>query len=61
MDLSFVDGSKTAPPQSITNWTSDGETSMIVNLDFLSWHLYDQLILSTLTASLSETILTHVV
>ena len=57
----FLDGTKPAPPQSITSQSSNGVGTVITNPEFLQWHLQDQLILSALTSSLSESILTHVV
>ena len=57
----FLDGTKLAPPQSITSQSSNGVAIVTTNPEFLQWHLQDQLILSALTSSLSESILTHVV
>ena len=57
----FLDGTKPAPPQSIPSQSSNGAAIVTTNLEFLQWHLQDQLILSALTSSMSESILSHVV
>uniref|UniRef100_A0A2N9GZ53 Reverse transcriptase Ty1/copia-type domain-containing protein n=1 Tax=Fagus sylvatica TaxID=28930 RepID=A0A2N9GZ53_FAGSY len=51
--FAFLDGSRPAPPQLLP--------TLLPNPDFQAWHLQDQLILSALISSLSETILAHVV
>ena len=35
----FLDGTKPAPPQSITGQSSNGATTVTTNPEFLQWHL----------------------
>uniref|UniRef100_A0A2N9IS14 Retrotransposon Copia-like N-terminal domain-containing protein n=1 Tax=Fagus sylvatica TaxID=28930 RepID=A0A2N9IS14_FAGSY len=58
--FAFLDGSRPAPPQHLPPQLTD-PLSLIPNPEFQAWHLQDQLILSALISSLSETILAHVV
>jgi hypothetical protein len=55
----FIDGTKPAPSSSVTAHTSD--TAAVPNPEFYTWHTQDQMILSALISSLSETVLAHVV
>ena len=51
----YVDGSKTAPPSTISNTvTGSNQPILIPNPEYVSWSQQDQLILSTLIAFLSE-------
>uniref|UniRef100_A0A2N9IH96 Reverse transcriptase Ty1/copia-type domain-containing protein n=1 Tax=Fagus sylvatica TaxID=28930 RepID=A0A2N9IH96_FAGSY len=56
----FIDGTKPAPSSSVTAPTSD-TTTVLPNPEFSNWHTQDQMILSALISSLSETVLAHVV
>jgi hypothetical protein len=56
----FIDGSLPSPP-SILSQTSTDLTQPPLNPDFLTWQRQDQMILSALISSLSETILAYVV
>ncbi|KAF5443283.1 hypothetical protein F2P56_035852 [Juglans regia] len=55
--FSFVDGSSPSPPEFIS--PSDNIIPKL-NLAFLAWRRTDQLVLSILFSSLSESVLTHV-
>uniref|UniRef100_A0A2N9GAK2 Reverse transcriptase Ty1/copia-type domain-containing protein n=1 Tax=Fagus sylvatica TaxID=28930 RepID=A0A2N9GAK2_FAGSY len=56
----FIDGTKPAPASSLAVPNS-GTTAALPNPDFYIWHTQDQMILSALISSLSETVLAHVV
>uniref|UniRef100_A0A2N9GE94 Retrotransposon Copia-like N-terminal domain-containing protein n=1 Tax=Fagus sylvatica TaxID=28930 RepID=A0A2N9GE94_FAGSY len=56
----FIDGTKPAPASSLAVPDS-GTTAALPNPDFYIWHTQDQMILSALISSLSETVLAHVV
>ena len=56
----FLDGTRLAPLPVLTS-TADGAAQIIPNPEFQQWHLQDQMLLSALISSLSETILAHVV
>uniref|UniRef100_A0A2N9F3N8 Retrotransposon gag domain-containing protein n=1 Tax=Fagus sylvatica TaxID=28930 RepID=A0A2N9F3N8_FAGSY len=56
----FLDGTRLAPLPVLTT-TADGAAQVIPNPEFQQWHLQDQMLLSALISSLSETILAHVV
>uniref|UniRef100_A0A2N9FB01 Retrotransposon Copia-like N-terminal domain-containing protein n=1 Tax=Fagus sylvatica TaxID=28930 RepID=A0A2N9FB01_FAGSY len=56
----FIDGTNPAPPSSVTASTSD-TTAVLPNPEFSNWHTQDQMILSALISSLSETVLAHVI
>jgi hypothetical protein len=56
----FIDGTKPAPASSLAVQDS-GPTAALPNPDFYIWHTQDQMILSALISSLSETVLAHVV
>uniref|UniRef100_A0A2N9GIG9 Retrotransposon gag domain-containing protein n=1 Tax=Fagus sylvatica TaxID=28930 RepID=A0A2N9GIG9_FAGSY len=56
----FIDGTKPAPPPTLAVPAFD-TTAVIPNPEFYTWHTQDQMILSALISSLSETILAHVV
>jgi hypothetical protein len=53
----FLDGSRPAPSQA----TASAATPALPSSDLQAWHIQDQMILSALISSLSETILAHVV
>ncbi|KAF3771637.1 hypothetical protein EJ110_NYTH59938 [Nymphaea thermarum] len=55
--LGFIDGSKPCPNQYITS--SDGN-SQSINLAYVTWMKQDQLLLSSIISSLSETVLAQV-
>ena len=57
----YIDGSKTAPSSTISNpVTRSNQPILIPNPECVAWQQQDQLILSTLIASLSESILSQV-
>uniref|UniRef100_A0A2N9G6M9 Uncharacterized protein n=1 Tax=Fagus sylvatica TaxID=28930 RepID=A0A2N9G6M9_FAGSY len=53
----FLDGSRPAPTQA----TASAATPALPESDLQAWHTQDQMILSALISSLSETVLAHVV
>uniref|UniRef100_A0A2N9FV86 Retrotransposon Copia-like N-terminal domain-containing protein n=1 Tax=Fagus sylvatica TaxID=28930 RepID=A0A2N9FV86_FAGSY len=55
----FIDGTKPAPPPSLAVQASC-TTAVLPNPEFYTWHTQDQMILSALISSLSETVLAHV-
>jgi hypothetical protein len=50
----FIDGTKPAPPPTLAVTASE-TTTVIPNPEFYTWHTQDQMILSALISSLSET------
>uniref|UniRef100_A0A2N9IZQ3 Retrotransposon Copia-like N-terminal domain-containing protein n=1 Tax=Fagus sylvatica TaxID=28930 RepID=A0A2N9IZQ3_FAGSY len=56
----FIDGTKPAPVSSLTVPDS-GTIAALPNPEFYIWHTQDQMILSALISSISETMLAHVV
>jgi hypothetical protein len=54
----FIDGSIECPPQTLT---SEVDNTITQNPAWLQWHMQDQLLLSILISSLTESIITHVV
>ena len=58
--FSFIDGSQPSPPQFLP-LTSTTNRQPSLNPDFLTWQSQDQMILTALISSLSETILAYVV
>jgi hypothetical protein len=59
---SFIDGTILAPAQLIVNpATTPGSPAMIANPDYLSWYQKDQLIISVLVSTLSDSYVSHAV
>ena len=56
----FLDGTQPAPPQLLPP-TSDASSQSTLNPEYIIWHSQDQMILSALISSISETILAYVV
>uniref|UniRef100_A0A2N9J542 Reverse transcriptase Ty1/copia-type domain-containing protein n=1 Tax=Fagus sylvatica TaxID=28930 RepID=A0A2N9J542_FAGSY len=59
--LGYVDGTTPLPPQMISQTAKSGETSLLPNLAYARWIQQDQIILSTIISSLSESLMTHIV
>jgi hypothetical protein len=57
---SFIDGTIPAPAQLIVNpTTAPGSPAMIANPDYLSWYQKDQLIITVLVSTLSDSYVSH--
>jgi hypothetical protein len=58
----FIDGTIPAPAQLIANpTTAPGSPAMIANPDYLSWYQKDQLMISVMVSTLSDSYVSHVV
>jgi hypothetical protein len=55
-----MDGSIKSPPPTITS-NEDADKIVSQNIDWLQWHMRDQLVLSILISSLTVDIIVHVV
>jgi hypothetical protein len=56
----YIDGSVDPPPSTVTSQV-ENVTTVTQNPDWLHWHMRDQLVLSILISSLTETVVVHVV
>jgi hypothetical protein len=59
--LGYVDGTTPLPSQMISQTSESGETSLLPNPAYARWIQQDQIILSTIISSLSESLMTHIV
>jgi hypothetical protein len=60
--IGFVDGSITSPPQTIPNPSpSEDSPATIGNPAFLTWMQQDQMVLSTIISTISESLISQVI